>query len=76
VPNTLERKIFDLQGAVTPFKGLYLVGDTVYPGQGIAGVCLSGQNAVYRIMQDDALAALRLFSSSDHAERLSKAETL
>ncbi len=76
VPNTLERKIFDLQGAVTPFKGLYLVGDTVYPGQGIAGVCLSGENAVYRIMKDNVLAALQRSAFSDRAERLSKAESL
>lgn len=51
IPNTMERKVWELVGSETPFKGLYLVGDTVYPGQGIAGVCLSGQNAVHRIMQ-------------------------
>lgn len=51
IPNTMARKVWELVGSETPFKGLYLVGDTVYPGQGIAGVCLSGQNAVYRILQ-------------------------
>ncbi|MCS7013582.1 MAG: NAD(P)/FAD-dependent oxidoreductase [Chloroherpetonaceae bacterium] len=51
IPNTLEKSIFELQGAETDFEGLYLVGDTVYPGQGIAGVTLSGQNAVHRILQ-------------------------
>ncbi|MBC8042455.1 MAG: FAD-dependent oxidoreductase [Rhizobacter sp.] len=50
LPNTMEKNVFDLIAPVTPFKGLYLVGDTVYPGQGIAGVCLSGQNAVHRIL--------------------------
>ncbi|MGQ9806825.1 MAG: phytoene desaturase family protein [Chlorobiales bacterium] len=49
IPNTMSKKVWELVGSQTPFKGLYLVGDTVYPGQGIAGVCLSGQNAVYRI---------------------------
>ncbi|MCS6988754.1 MAG: NAD(P)/FAD-dependent oxidoreductase [Chloroherpetonaceae bacterium] len=49
IPNVMSRKIWELVGAETPFKGLYLVGDTVYPGQGIAGACLSGQNAVYRV---------------------------
>ncbi len=51
IPNTMSRKVWELVSAQTPFKGLYLVGDTVYPGQGIAGVCLSGQNAVHRIKQ-------------------------
>ncbi len=31
----------------TPFKGLFLAGDSVYPGQGIAGVSLSGQMAAF-----------------------------
>ncbi len=51
IPNTMAKKVWELVGAETPFKGLYLVGDTVYPGQGIAGVCLSGQNAVHRIKE-------------------------
>jgi C-3',4' desaturase CrtD len=51
IPNTMDKTILDLVGAETGFEGLYLVGDTVYPGQGIAGVCLSGQNAVHRILQ-------------------------
>lgn len=50
VPNTMEKTVLDLVAPVTAFKGLYLVGDTVYPGQGIAGVCLSGQNAAHRII--------------------------
>jgi C-3',4' desaturase CrtD len=54
IPNTMSRKVWELVSAQTPFKGLYLVGDTVYPGQGIAGVCLSGQNAVHRIKQSVA----------------------
>lgn len=51
IPNTLEKSIFELQGAQTDFEGLYLVGDTVYPGQGIAGVALSGRNAADRLLQ-------------------------
>lgn len=54
IPNVMTRKIWELVGAETPFKGLYLVGDTVYPGQGVAGVCLSGLNAVYRIKRREA----------------------
>jgi C-3',4' desaturase CrtD len=53
IPNTMDKKVWELVGSETPFRGLYLVGDTVYPGQGIAGVCLSGQNAVHRILQKE-----------------------
>ncbi|MFN3385624.1 MAG: phytoene desaturase family protein [Candidatus Thermochlorobacter sp.] len=74
IPNTLDRTVFDLQGATTPFKGLYLVGDTVYPGQGTAGVCLSGQNAVYRVLQDRSTLPDRLGALPQARERLSKAE--
>ncbi|NTW49409.1 MAG: NAD(P)-binding protein [Chlorobiales bacterium] len=49
IPNTMDRRVFDMLGTETPVAGLYLVGDTIYPGQGIAGVCLSGQNAVDKI---------------------------
>lgn len=76
IPNTLERSVFDLQGAATPFKGLYLVGDTVYPGQGIAGVCLSGQNAVYRALQDLSLAPSVLPSQPQASERFKNAEAI
>jgi C-3',4' desaturase CrtD len=34
---------------VTPFPGFYLVGDTVYPGQGIPAVVLGALNVVERI---------------------------
>jgi phytoene dehydrogenase-like protein len=33
-------------------KGAYVCGDTVYPGQGIVGVCLSGIIAFRKLMQD------------------------
>jgi phytoene dehydrogenase-like protein len=58
IPNTMSKKVWELVGAQTPFKGLYLVGDTVYPGQGIAGVCLSGQNAVHRIKESVSSAPM------------------
>ncbi|MDX2129927.1 MAG: NAD(P)/FAD-dependent oxidoreductase [Chloroherpetonaceae bacterium] len=54
VPNTLSRSVFELTGSKGLIEGLYFVGDTVYPGQGIAGVALSGINAVERIKADES----------------------
>ena len=53
VPNTLSRSVFELTGSKGVIEGLYFVGDTVYPGQGIAGVALSGINAVERMKVDE-----------------------
>lgn len=52
IPQRLSRSLLDWTPAKTPFKGLYLCGDTVYPGQGIPGVTLSGINVYYRILRD------------------------
>jgi len=49
IPQQMERSLLDWTPAETPFDGLYLVGDTVFPGQGIPGVTLSGINVYYRI---------------------------
>jgi|AntRauTorckE6833_2_1112554.scaffolds.fasta_scaffold95481_2 phytoene dehydrogenase-like protein len=35
----------------TPFAGIYLCGDTVFPGQGIPGVTLSGINVYLRVLK-------------------------
>lgn len=52
IPQELTRSLLDWTPAKTPFKGLYLCGDTVYPGQGIPGVTLSGINVYSRIIRD------------------------
>lgn len=52
IPQELSRSLLDWTPNKTPFKGFYLCGDTVYPGQGIPGVTLSGINVYYRIMRD------------------------
>lgn len=52
IPQSMTRSLLDWTPNQTPFKGLYLCGDTVYPGQGIAGVTLSGLNVYYRIKQN------------------------
>lgn len=48
IPQSMSRALWDWTPAQTPYPGLYLCGDTVYPGQGIPGVTLSGINVYYR----------------------------
>ena len=49
IPQSMTRSLLDWTPNQTPFQGLYLCGDTVYPGQGIPGVTLSGFNVYYRV---------------------------
>ncbi|NGP87019.1 phytoene desaturase family protein [Fodinibius halophilus] len=49
IPQSMARSLTDWMPAETPFPGLFLCGDTVFPGQGIPGVALSGINASKRI---------------------------
>jgi phytoene dehydrogenase-like protein len=51
LPQSMERSILDWPDAATHVEGLWMCGDTVYPGQGIPGVTLSGINVYYRIKQ-------------------------
>ncbi len=60
LPQSMERSILDWPDARTHVKGLWMCGDTVYPGQGIPGVTLSGINVYYRIKQH--LSRQRRFS--------------
>lgn len=52
IPQSMSRSLLDWTPAKTPFNGLYLCGDTVFPGQGIPGVTLSGINVYFRIQAD------------------------
>ena len=52
IPQSMKRALWDWTLSVSPEKGLYLVGDTTYPGQGIPGVTLSGINVYYRVLKD------------------------
>jgi C-3',4' desaturase CrtD len=54
IPQWKHRFITDWPSNTPPFKGLYLCGDTVYPGQGIPGVTLSGINAYKRVKQNNS----------------------
>ncbi|WP_138429540.1 phytoene desaturase family protein [Fodinibius saliphilus] len=49
IPQSMARSLADWMPAETPFPGLFLSGDTVFPGQGIPGVAISGINAFHRI---------------------------
>jgi len=49
IPQSMSRSLLDWTPNKTPFDGLYLCGDTVFPGQGIPGVTLSGINVSCRI---------------------------
>ena len=49
IPQSMSRSLWDWMPASPPFDGLFLCGDTVFPGQGIPGVTLSGINAYHRI---------------------------
>jgi phytoene dehydrogenase-like protein len=39
-----------LKGPVTPLRGLYLAGDSIFPGIGIPAVALSGANAANSVV--------------------------
>ncbi len=52
IPQSMNRSLLDWTPNKTPFEGLYLTGDTVFPGQGIPGVTLSGINVYYRILKN------------------------
>jgi len=52
IPQSMARSLLKWTPHETPFKGLYLVGDTTYPGQGIPGVTLSGINVYSRVIKN------------------------
>lgn len=49
VPQTMNIKPWQMISPVTKHKNFFICGDTVYPGQGIAGVALSGILTACRI---------------------------
>lgn len=58
IPQSMARSLLNWSPNQTPFKGLYLVGDTVYPGQGIPGVTLGGLNVYYRVKKNHPKSVL------------------
>ena len=51
IPQSMDRPIFLWRGWRTKKPGVYLVGDTIYPGQGAPGVILGALNLVSAIEQ-------------------------
>lgn len=51
-PQYRSLKPWQLKDARLDHRGAYVCGDTVYPGQGVVGVCLSGIIAVQKLLQD------------------------
>ena len=58
IPQSMKRSLLDWPPARTPFRGWYLTGDTVYPGQGIPGVTLGGINAYWRVVWEQSRAGI------------------
>jgi len=51
-PQFMKIKPWQMQDARLEKGGLYLAGDTAYPGQGIPGACLSGIIAAEKLLSD------------------------
>ncbi|SIT79711.1 phytoene desaturase family protein [Pontibacter indicus] len=51
-PQYCDIKPWQMKDARLDHKGAYVCGDTVYPGQGIVGVCLSGIIAANKLLRD------------------------
>lgn len=53
IPHSLRNNSLRMASGATPFPRFYLVGDSVFPGQGVPAVALSALNAVARIAAED-----------------------
>ncbi len=51
-PQYQHLKPWQMKDTRLDHKGAYICGDTVYPGQGIPGTCLSGIIAAHKLLQD------------------------
>jgi C-3',4' desaturase CrtD len=49
IPHSIERNFLMLPPNATPFKNFFMVGDSVFPGQGTPAVVLGALNIVQRI---------------------------
>jgi len=52
IPHSIKQNFLTLPHNVTPFKGLFHIGDTAFPGQGTPSVVLGASNVVQRIVQE------------------------
>ncbi len=49
IPHSIRKPLLFLPPNQTPFRGLYMIGDSVFPGQGTPAVMLGAWNTVDRI---------------------------
>ena len=49
IPHDIRRPLLTLPPNKTPFNGLYMIGDSVFPGQGTPAVMMGAWNTVQRI---------------------------
>ncbi len=49
VPHSIQRSLLRMTPNVTPFQHFYMVGDTVFPGQGTPSVALGALNVAERV---------------------------
>ncbi len=50
IPHSIHTNLLFMTPNVTPFPNLYIVGDSVFPGQGVPAVVLGAMNVVNRIL--------------------------
>lgn len=53
IPHTVKKSILSLPSNKTPFDNFYMVGDTVFPGQGIPAVVVGALNIIERIKNEE-----------------------
>jgi phytoene dehydrogenase-like protein len=61
LPQSMGRSILDWPKSQTHAQGLWMCGDTVYPGQGIPGVTLSGINVYLKIKRHISRQRRKIF---------------
>ncbi len=56
IPHSLNRKLWQWTPNAAPMKGFYLVGDTIFPGQGTPAIGQCALNLVERISRDGIIS--------------------
>lgn len=54
IPHTVRPHFFQMPSSVTPFSGFYVVGDTVFPGQGTPAVIHASLSLCEKILKSNA----------------------
>lgn len=49
IPHSLTRPLWQMMQSTSPLKNFYLIGDTQFPGQGIAAVVSGAQNLIHQL---------------------------